>query len=485
MEDYEISLKGLFYSVFKHWRSVIIAALLCAVLANVFIPVFFDKQPPSSNAIASTIKSLEQGMDEDEVEEARNIADVYLSLQDEYDSAMSYLGESIKMRMDANAAPTYAADFLITAEGTNDVTQFIAGAYRLYLTSDEVSEKLRAKLALDADMIYVKELIGCSSSAASEITDGGTAFSCKLSITFTHPEEAVCKDGGAALSDEVISYSHTLTELFGEFKLSPIGSKYSVEYSGNILTNQQSRLANLNSIKSMLDQTQTLVGENQTELFNSYILSDILSEPSENDSEANDETADTSKAVPSFSLKNSLIGAVIGIFILAAIYALIYFLPGTVKEKDDISTVFEIGSIGSYRVSERRKRLFGGIDRALEKSFVGKELSSSENLDIICTNIRVAAEKSALRNIYFTGTHDSAETKNVETLVCKKLAGAVGSVECGASPLTDHESLEKMANSDGVVIFERVAHSNLNDIKAVLDYCTKYDVKVIGYVILN
>ena len=91
-----------------------------------------------------------------------------------------------------------------------------------------------------------------------------------------------------------------------------------------------------------------------------------------------------------------------------------------------------------------------------------------------------------LKKLYVVSTSD-----NAVSAVTDKVVDSVGqnygnlSVESGKSVLTDPSSLSKFAESEGVIMVEKLRTSRYEDIAKELELAKSYGVKILGCVVVE
>lgn len=104
---------------------------------------------------------------------------------------------------------------------------------------------------------------------------------------------------------------------------------------------------------------------------------------------------------------------------------------------------------------------------------------------MICTDIKLAVKKAGIKNIFLTGVCGDAQTEELKKLFEDKLKTAMEEVSCGKSVVYNPDALERLAEAGGVVLFERVDVSAYSDIAKELELCKRYEIPVIGCVVVE
>ena len=165
----------------------------------------------------------------------------------------------------------------------------------------------------------------------------------------------------------------------------------------------------------------------------------------------------------SFSVKYAALGLVAGAFIVIMIICLKYVLSQTIKTKEDMSELFKVNVLGRM-----------------------KENADGE-LGMIVASSGLGAQKAELKKIYAISSTDNAIVSAITDKVVEAIKQNYSelNVESGKSVLTDPSSLAKLAESNGVILIEKLRTSKFEDIAKELELAKNYGVTVLGCVIVE
>lgn len=187
------------------------------------------------------------------------------------------------------------------------------------------------------------------------------------------------------------------------------------------------------------------------------------------------------------SVTNIVLGAFVGAFVICGWVAVPYFVSGKLRTKGDMKDGFGVTLLGSVRRTKVKEQKFDKVDRWLEKTFFSEKegFSEADRIGMICTDIKLAAQRAQMKKLYLTGAADDSECKELMELLSGKLEDSLGEVSYGKSVVYDAGSLEILVESDGVVLVERVDASDYADIERELEFCKRYEIPVIGCVVVE
>ncbi len=185
------------------------------------------------------------------------------------------------------------------------------------------------------------------------------------------------------------------------------------------------------------------------------------------------------------SATNIVIGVVIGIVLVAGCVTVGYAMTSKLRCFSDMVDGFSVSVIGIIKL-ERKKKWFGFMDRAIDSWFrEGKKIPAETNIKIISTDIALAMKKKEIRTICFTGNANrEAVWPIVQTL---RTADKEKNLKINFEELAIYspKALETMLNAEGVLLFERIGKSKFADISKELEYCKRYDIPVLGCVVIE
>lgn len=182
---------------------------------------------------------------------------------------------------------------------------------------------------------------------------------------------------------------------------------------------------------------------------------------------------------------NIVIGLVAGAVIVALCVAVVYALSSKLRCSSDMAQGFGVSVIGVHKL-ERKKRFLGGLDHVIDVWFLeGKNIPADVNAQIIKTDIFLAAKKKGIQNVCFTGNVKKDDVKAIVQGFKTSNEEADIKVVFEELAIYSPKALEKMLNSEGVVLFEKIGKSAFVDIQKELAYCERYNIPVLGCVVVD
>lgn len=516
MEELVIDLKDLFYQILKRWRAVFVWMLVFGILFDGYgyykksreAKTEAEMQRMTELAVMDGIvpDSVSKELTDVEKVTAESAAETYLNTQKTIKYKEEYISKSVRMQINPACAPVVITQYLIDnhyevkypiVNKENNMSSIIA-SYSHELTTEEVCRKLAKGLDVEIESGYIRELIRC-------YMDGNGI----LSVCVTAKDREDCEKMTRLLKEEVKKVTPELQESYGGFDIKEIASDYYESNDTDLYSFQQSNIDSLNSLKNTLANLGTDFTEPQKNYYKYLLESQKFQEESGNEREENGDAASGNKEseavlekgasangagalagtvvteVSLLQLKYFLIGLVAGAFVVCAFVAFAYIISSSLRISSDLTDAFHMMLLGTVKEENtRKKRLFGGIDRLIDRMFYAKgpQFTKEEQLKMISAGMYVAAEKNEMKQVFVTGSCNDAQTRAVIDALTNSGKSGIEVLTKGTSVVYDPEALEKLARADGVVFVEKIGQSLYKDIARELELCEKYEVPVIGAV---
>ena len=468
MENVTISLRDLLTRILKKWRFILICIILGAVLLNCFGVYRAQKHMEQLQAERNvTIESLKQRLSENELWQVESYFPFISGNYDVYTRSSDYLNHSICMQLDPNAVPTLRTSFAINTDDPARVKAIMAAAADK-LQSVSVLEKASEFLGDVENTAYVGELIRINEQTVPGLDPGSVL---KLRIIARSEEE--CRKINDLLLAQLEEITPALRDVCGDFSFQLLGSEYSVEVAPDLFLadEEASKLA-----KTSWENYSSYYFKNLNEAQQHYVDALILGLDSVKGSSNDLENASGTRI---FLPKYILVGALLGAFV--AVFCLFFsiLLGGRLLNPEDLTASYGVPAIGTMHLSGKKWRLF---QRALRFPPNNDKAAADADLEMIITDIRIAAGKKGWKKLFLASSSADEATKQTLSLLSEHLKDHVDSVCYACSVAQDPFSLEALSASDAVVLVERVDVSLRSEIQKTLALCQKYGVPVLGCV---
>ncbi|MBP3806467.1 MAG: hypothetical protein J6I76_21685 [Oribacterium sp.] len=470
-DEQEIDLLDLCRQILKKWKLIIAFALIGLVIGSAVgyvksakvVEVETGETVVDQAAVTSGINSLKEKLSDREVTEVEMAVNAYNYYNKLYANKEKYINSSIRMQLDADKVPTMVASYRISnyykvsypdISEVNDINNIIAVYYKA-LNDEKVIAKVAKALGDGVAENYVKELYSVGLEANSI-----------LNITVTARNEEECKKVLDVLTQELDAQIPTATDLY-EHDIEYLNTYFSVNVNTGILSEQQTQVDALKNLQNVMLTVGNSLTADQKALYTKLIDGDTVDETEVTEVEVQPEeteVVETEKTVVrSFDIKYAVLGLFAGAFIVILFICLKYVLSQTIKTKEDISELFKASVLGIMKDGE------------------------DGELGMITAGIGLGAHKTELKKLYAISTIGDATVAAITNKVVDAVKQNYSelNVECGKSVLTDPSSLAKLAESDGIIMVEKLRTSKYEDIAKELELAKNYGVKVLGCVVVE
>lgn len=491
-----IDLKDLLMHIALKWRTIIVCMLVFAILADGFSVVKSYKSVKEDKTAKNQAVDLQQykdGLTENQIVSAEHAYATYLKYKKIYEQKENYFGNSILMQLDATKTPT--VKLLYKVSNCDNIAGLIS-YIRTTVITKEWCEKAEEQLGWEnIESKYIAELFdlkqldeqsdGNNGSSSVIISEKDKAAYKVLQINVMSKDKESAENLAKLMNEELFNKIPQIQNNYQSIFMKLIGQDYIESLNTDLQNTQQSRLDSMNTINNSINNLTYNWDENQKKYYQAL----VSNEASERNKDAADnETVEASLAsINYFNLKYILVGILGGAFLACCWYVLYYLINNGLYTVEEMEEYCGIHVLGFLDIKDKGMSKNSKIDTWIYQIFKGRNMNYSmeERLDMICTGIKIAAEKGQMHKLYVTGVSNTKEAENIMDELKSRLNGVDIIVDYGKSIIFDPVSLEKMSLSDGVVLVEQIKESLINDIKQELMVCNKYNICMVGAVILG
>ncbi len=180
-----------------------------------------------------------------------------------------------------------------------------------------------------------------------------------------------------------------------------------------------------------------------------------------------------------------LVGVVIGLFFSFAFVGAPYILSPSIRCKEEVKDCLSIpllGVIAKETVVESKSK----IDKWLSSHLYPRPENTNEAvLQIAAMDIACSAKKSGIKSVHFASCITSGEVENIVDCVSAGLSEQEIQTSFDKSVLGNPESFRRLVEAQSVVLVEKVGQSCYDRVVEVLMYCSRYEIPVIGYILIE
>ena len=437
-----ISVKKIWKSIWKHKAIVVVFALI-GLLAGAGLGVKKVKSVSSSSEVKK-IEDYKSGLEKYK-EVMTNIETNIATTQEQIDKLQTYCDSSIYMKIDSLNVNVATVQYRITM-GNSDNSQIassgisekladITNELTSYVKNGDWKDAVSKELP-DVPVEYVSEIVSSSTT--------GNIFTLSVIHYDAEQAEKICK----VIDEQIKDYASTTLKENGDFSFSVIMDTESTMALPEVQSNQNSYLTSLKNYTDSLSDLQKKQ------------LSQQISEKTYiKDYQPDSMNAPSSKKV---LIEYAAVGVIAGLVIIFAVFAFIYVISDKLKGKENIKAA-GIPVLGNYSVKQ-------GYQPSLEREMVDLELMVKSN------------HKGKL----FLGMLSEDDpikqaVQEYETALEKLTLDT----EHGYDIINDAETLKHLIAAGNCILFAEVGKTTYTEIKAYLEICKKFNVSVLGCVVVE
>lgn len=457
MKEVEISIKGLFFYVLKHWKSIVVAMLIGAITLSGLKMLRNMRNVSNAPTTEDVISSLSDS-------EKSYVDSVYYYLQ-ELRQANEVRRSSLVMSLDSQNLIKAELLYSISVENSENM-EGVKQAYIYYLTDSEFYSYLSDDTSIDYSDIA--ETVKVSYESSDYAITSST-----IGISIASNEKKTAEKIAAAVDSYIneksrnlvlVGYAHELTKIDfnitqgSDAEIRDLQLKYSQEVQART--------------KLILD-TEASLKDAQKDYYDSLV------DGSEDDSESSenvDKTSPSSLSVRS-SVKYVIFGLFVGAMLMCGLYFLVYILSNRLDENDDIDSLYGIYLIGKITGKEYGKAIY-------KLRNIGKRtFDYDESIKLITTRIKISAQKNGVSRIGIIGCGIKKHNeKAVNQIVdCLKAFGIEAVVI--DDPLYDPSCNEILSDIEHAVILEKIGVTYRTEIWNEIDMLKGLNIIADGIII--
>ena len=488
MQTREIDLLDMIADVLSHWRGMIVALVLGAVLLGGVsytrsfrtVQIAQQQEPVVQDeaTVQTQLSQLERNLD------AKSQAVVLTVLDDEkeYDLKKTYSENSIYMQLNPlQAAQTELIYQVQTADVSMDGQ--LGALYTSLLNNVGLYDWVAQQTGIEAG--YVGELISaepvsCLTIPSKEMTLGTNCV--KVSILQSDTE--ACQKLAEAVKAYISEEQKQLNNELGQHVLVLVSETTGSVMNKDLMNDQIKCRNEIASLQSTIAATKADFTEEQKKYYE--LLTWEEAEHSEQPEQpAQNVTAEENPVpTPAVSKKYVSLGAVLFVFVYAVVICMVYIFNTKLRVSDELQSIYGIPQIGLV-VRESCRKVF--LDKWVDslRHYGKRKFTAEQSMELAFAAIKIAAVKNGLNNICLMGCNMSAGADKV----CESLKAALEKEQIGVSVLDnvlyDAEAMEKMDAMQGAILVEKAGSTLYNEVAGELELLKRQDIRVLGGIIVE
>lgn len=477
-EQSEILLSDLLWKILRGWRFVIIMLIA-------FVVIFTGYKYRSDQKIrleADVSSKKDTDLMETLTDQEKKDLKIVKQLQKTRDAREKYKKESILMNLDASKKNVvtlqYYVDTGYTYNYLEDVTQDYSGplvnAYIAYIENKGILRPVCEKLNQEDREQYIGELItaGCRFATDGNQIDAADTSGRIFAVYIAGKDMKEANELADAVSEAITSYQPLLTEQIGTHTLSLIDRYESIVIDNNLSSQQSNYDDYIATIQTRIDNMISAFSTTQKSIYDS-------------ENSATVSNATIAEMPVTINKKYIVLGALVGIFIACCWITMGYIFGKKIRSSEELQDAYGMRVFGEVTLTEEKKRLFGGIDRWIDRLQHKEKWTRAEQKDMILANLITTCRKESIDQVFVTTSlHQSEQEKAVTEAILEEVRKAGIAVTFGENVARNARSLEQMSGIGRVIVIEHVGETEYTSLEKELDLCVQQKAEVLGAIAL-
>ncbi len=444
----EINLKDLFIHVLYRWRSLLIAALIGAILLGGY-QYFSLKKVHDEGKLTKEERQYELDLQayQEDLKSNRNKVAEYTKKLSEQDA---YKSESLYINLNPRNVWTASKKYLIKVDqsvidalpagSVIDPADSILPVYTALLSGVD-DETLSETFGTD-NPEYIRELISVGTNTGDNT----------VTILVKGDSRETVQKGIACLNEQILAISSDKAQTINPHQILLIGEETYIQIDENLVKKQ--------------DDLAKAMENNQKTLQEARVKLDEL--------ESKEELTKPGTHI----IKMSVIGLIVGAILLAVFYAFLYVINGRLEDAESITGQYGLPVFGQMiRSSSIHQNK--GLDKLINKWELKNIIADNTVYDNIATLI---TKQENVNSILLASTLQTDKLASLEKALTSRLPGK--SIDVQGDFLHNNDAVTAAGEAETVIIVEEKGASRNNDINQMINTLIISKAKVIGAVVL-
>lgn len=491
MQTREIDLLDMITDVLSHWRGMIVALVLGAVLLGAvsYMRSFHTAQSAQQQECAvqdeatvqAQLSRLEQSLDD----KSRAMVLTAVDDEKEYDLKKTYSENSIYMQLNPlQTVQTELTYQVQTADGLMDGQ--LGALYTSLLNNVGLYDWVAQQVGIETG--YVGELISAEAVSSLTIQSKTEKLQQEMSlgtncvkVSILQSDAEACQKLAEAVKAYISEEQKQLNDELGQHALVLVSETTGSVMNKDLMDEQIKCRKEIASLQSTIAAAKADFTEEQKQYY------ELLTweEAEQSEQLAQNVTAEENPVpTPAVSKKYVLLGAVLFAFVYALVICMVYIFSTKLRVSDELQSIYGIPQIGLVvRGSGRKVFLDKWVDSL--RHYGKRKFTAEQSMELAFAAIKIAAVKNGLNNICLMGCNMSAGADKV----CESLKAALVKEQISVSVLDnvlyDAEAMEKMDAMQGAVLVEKAGSTLYNEVAGELELLKRQDITVLGGIIVE
>ena len=464
----ELDLKDLMFAILRKWRTVLVVAVVLAVLlggGKAFLSFRasqdVETQTEAKDAYERELDSYTTAKESGE-REIENI-------NDDIEAQQTYMDESVLMKMSPYDVCEASADLFIKTDyqimpgmvyQNADYTDSILQAYQSAVTSAALQENVAKTVSLEPQ--YLKELISVNrgsftSGTAADGTAGYARYTNLLTIKVRYSDKEKAQEILNAVLADVTVLQEQIASTIGPHTVSIVNQMVGSTVDTDLAKQQKDVRDQITELQKSLSEKEDALKE--------------LKEPSA--------PSLGMGAVVKTGVKYAILGGVLGVFAVAFCISAAFVMSDKVYAAKDIRKRYGLDLLGTVAASDKK---LGALDAWLAR-LEGRRVDgdTAKNGALLAANVKNYAGEH--KKLLITGLVSEERLKDMVKVLQKQLEGY--ELTAGANMLEDAETLRKLPECEGVVLVEQTGVSSYADMTQEIEKIRSMGKVIVGCVVVE
>lgn len=486
MQTREIDLLDMIADILSHWRGMIVALVLGAVLLGGvgYMRSFQTAQSAQQQesvvqdeaTVQAQLSRLEQSLDD----KSRATVLTVVDDEKEYDLKKTYSENSIYMQL--NPLQTVRTELVYQVQTADGLMDGQLGAlYTSLLNNVGLYDWVSQQTGIEAG--YVGELISAEtvSSLTIQWQQAMSLGTNCVKVSILQSDTEACQKLAEAVKTYISEEQKQLNNELGQHALVLVSETTGFVMNKDLMDEQIKCRNEMASLQSTIATAKVGFTEEQKQYYElvTWEEAEHSEQPAQNVT-----TEVESKPTPTISKKYVLLGAVLFAFAYAVVICMVYIFNTRLREADELQSIYGIPQIGLV-IRESSRKIF--LDKWVDslRHYGKRKFTTEQSMELAFAAIKIAAVKNGLNNICLMGCNMSAGADKV----CESLKAALEKEQISVSVLDnvlyDAEAMEKMDAMQGAVLVEKAGSTLYNEVAGELELLKRQDITVLGGIIVE
>ena len=491
MQTREIDLLDMIADVLSHWRGLIVALVLGAVLLGGFsytrsfrtVQITQQQEPVVQDeaTVQTQLTQLEQSLDD----KSRVAVLTVVDDEKEYDLKKTYSENSIYMQL--NPLQTVQTELIYQVQ-TADVNKDgqLGALYTSLLNNVGLYDWVAQQTGIEAG--YVEELISAETVSSLTIQNKTEKLQQEMSlgtncvkVSILQSDTETCQKLTEAVKTYISEEQKKLNNELDQHALVLVSETTGSVMNKGLMDEQIKCRSEITSVQSTIATAKAGFTEEQKQYYEllTWEEAEQLEQPSQN------ATAEENPVpTPAVSKKYVLLGAVLFAFVYVVVICMAYIFNTKLRLSDELQSIYGIPQIGLV-IRESGRKVF--LDKWVDslRHYGKRKFTAEQSMELAFAAIKIAAVKNGLNNICLIGCNMSAGADKI----CESLKAALEKEQISVSVLDnvlyDAEAMAKMSAMQGAVLVEKAGSTLYNEVVSELELLKRQDITVLGGTIVE